>query len=59
MTTVELETTQGLQAAPPRELWCRECGYGVVVRSEPPACPMCRATSWGERPVSTLPEPSP
>jgi hypothetical protein len=28
------------------ELVCAECGYGIVVTSVPPACPMCRATSW-------------
>jgi rubrerythrin len=33
-----------------RELWCKRCGYGVVVRREPPECPMCRETSWRERP---------
>jgi hypothetical protein len=32
-----------------RELWCRECGYGAIVRGDPPACPMCHATSWVER----------
>lgn len=36
-----------------RELWCAGCGYGVVVRREPPACPMCRRTSWREGPRST------
>lgn len=36
-----------------RELWCAGCGYGVVVRREPPACPMCRETSWSERPRVT------
>ncbi len=36
-----------------RELWCAGCGYGVVVRREPPACPMCRETSWRERPRSS------
>lgn len=35
-----------------RELWCTRCGYGVVVRREPSACPMCRETSWRERPPS-------
>jgi len=50
-TKLALETTRRRPAARlPRELWCNECGYGVVVRSEPPACPMCRATSWAERP---------
>jgi rubrerythrin len=34
-----------------RELWCKGCGYGIVVRREPPVCPMCRGTSWRERPL--------
>jgi rubrerythrin len=34
------------------ELFCGECGYGIVVRREPPACPMCRSASWSERPAS-------
>jgi rubrerythrin len=29
-----------------RELFCRRCGYGVVVRREPPDCPMCRSSAW-------------
>lgn len=29
-----------------RELACGRCGYGIVVASEPPACPMCRSTAW-------------
>jgi rubrerythrin len=33
-----------------RELFCAACGYGIVVRREPPACPMCRANDWLERP---------
>jgi hypothetical protein len=33
-----------------RELFCGECGYGVVVRRDPPECPMCRAKAWGDRP---------
>jgi rubrerythrin len=33
-----------------RELWCAGCGYGVVVRREPPECPMCRQVNWRERP---------
>ncbi|HET8527487.1 MAG TPA: hypothetical protein VFL60_01145 [Gaiellaceae bacterium] len=37
---------------PPRELRCGSCGYGVVVRRDPPACPMCRESSWRERPTS-------
>ena len=27
-------------------LICSNCGYGVSVRREPPACPMCQASSW-------------
>ncbi|MGN6796576.1 MAG: hypothetical protein ACTHKS_00340 [Gaiellaceae bacterium] len=38
-----------------RELWCDYCGYGVVVRHEVPACPMCRREKWRERrPVAGL-----
>jgi rubrerythrin len=33
-----------------RELFCGECGYGIVVRRYPPQCPMCRKTSWSARP---------
>lgn len=28
------------------ELRCGECGYGIMVSVEPPACPMCRAFAW-------------
>ena len=27
-------------------LICSNCGYGISVRREPPACPMCQASSW-------------
>ena len=27
-------------------LICSSCGYGISVRREPPACPMCQAFSW-------------
>jgi rubrerythrin len=37
---------------PVREWWCGRCGYGVVVRREPPECPMCREVNWRERPLS-------
>ena len=33
-----------------RELFCSECGYGIVVRRDPPDCPMCRVSEWRERP---------
>ena len=49
MSASELESQTPLQPYV-RELWCGGCGYGVVVRREPPECPMCRATSWRERP---------
>jgi rubrerythrin len=32
-----------------RELWCGGCGYGIVIRRDPPECPICRQTSWRER----------
>lgn len=28
------------------ELQCRMCGYGAVVRGDPPDCPMCHANDW-------------
>jgi hypothetical protein len=34
-----------------REFYCAKCGYGVVVRREPPECPMCRARDWREPPT--------
>jgi hypothetical protein len=30
------------------EFRCAECGYGVIVRSVLPACPMCRGLVWEE-----------
>ena len=30
------------------EFRCAECGYGVIVRSLLPACPMCRGVVWEE-----------
>jgi len=33
-----------------QELRCRSCGYGIVVRNEPPCCPMCGGGVW-ERPA--------
>jgi rubrerythrin len=30
------------------EFRCAECGYGVIVRSMLPACPMCRGLVWEE-----------
>jgi len=51
MSAVALKTPETAMPCV-RELWCGRCGYGVVVRREPPACPMCRETSWRERPLS-------
>jgi rubrerythrin len=30
------------------EFRCAECGYGVIVRTALPACPMCRGAVWEE-----------
>jgi hypothetical protein len=30
------------------EFRCAECGYGVIVRSLLPTCPMCRGLVWEE-----------
>ena len=27
-------------------LVCANCGYGISVRREPPACPMCQTSRW-------------
>jgi rubrerythrin len=32
------------------EFRCAECGYGVMVKTVLPACPMCRGVAW-EAPV--------
>jgi hypothetical protein len=41
----------------PQQYCCGTCGYGIVVRTLPAACPMCRGTMWetGRR----LPAPAP
>jgi hypothetical protein len=31
------------------EFRCADCGYGVVVSTVLPACPMCRGTVWERR----------
>jgi rubrerythrin len=48
MSATEFEIRASVER-PVRELWCEGCGYGVVVRRDPPDCPMCRQTSWLER----------
>jgi rubrerythrin len=37
------------------EYHCSECGYGVVVQSNLPRCPMCSGTSWEPRPQGPAP----
>jgi rubrerythrin len=44
-TTTETSAPSGA-----REFFCGECGYGIVVRRDPPECPMCRGSSWRARP---------
>jgi rubrerythrin len=36
------------------EFRCSECGYGVIVRSVLPACPMCRGLVWQDRAASSF-----
>jgi rubrerythrin len=50
MSTTEMERQERLRQSE-RELWCGGCGYGVVVRGEPPECPICRERSWRGRPM--------
>ena len=52
MSATEMEDRERLQLSV-RELWCQGCGYGVVIRRDPPECPICRQTSWQERPLLT------
>jgi rubrerythrin len=37
------------------EFRCAECGYGAVVRTVLPVCPMCRGLSWEEPAGSPFP----
>jgi hypothetical protein len=34
------------------EFHCSDCGYGVTVHAQLPACPMCASTSWEQAPWS-------
>jgi hypothetical protein len=34
------------------DLRCRDCGYGIVVAGEPPACPLCRSYDWEPIPTT-------
>ena len=51
-TVVARENAEPVFHAAGRELSgefrCADCGYGVVVRSLLPACPMCRGLVWEE-----------
>lgn len=39
-----------MSVSAPSELRCAGCGYGIVVRDEPPArCPMCGESRWRGR----------
>jgi rubrerythrin len=51
MSTTTLEKTARDFFDEVRELFCRACGYGIVVRRDPPNCPMCRGTEWQEQPT--------
>ena len=35
-----------VDAPPPREYRCGRCGYGAVLRSTRPSCPMCGGRQW-------------
>jgi rubrerythrin len=37
------------------EFRCAECGYGVIVRTVLPQCPMCRGLLWQPDSRFTLP----
>jgi rubrerythrin len=50
MSTTTLEKTARDFFDDVRELFCSECGYGIVVRRDPPDCPMCRSSEWQEQP---------
>ena len=54
--TAILEEPELLEFVPleRRELTCGGCGYGALVRDEPPACPMCHASIWLERDADTF-----
>lgn len=39
------------------EFRCAECGYGVIVRTELPQCPMCRGRAWQRVPGGELVHP--
>jgi rubrerythrin len=50
MSTTTLERTDREFFDDVRELFCSECGYGIVVRRDPPDCPICRASDWRDQP---------
>ena len=52
MSATVLENRETLEPSV-RELRCGGCGYGVFIRRDPPECPICRQTSWLQRPPPT------
>jgi len=50
MSTATLEKTARDFFGDARTLFCQECGYGIVVRRDPPECPMCRSNEWSSEP---------
>jgi rubrerythrin len=40
------EAADVVDVPPPREYRCGCCGYGAVLRSTRPSCPMCGGTEW-------------
>jgi hypothetical protein len=50
MSTATLDKTDRVFFEDVRELFCSERGYGVVIRRDPPECPMCRSHEWQTQP---------
>jgi hypothetical protein len=47
VTTAQLSVGGAyLTTRDPHDYCCAGCGYGIVVRSLPHECPMCRGTDW-------------
>jgi rubrerythrin len=51
-TATPVDQNQQNEFEDARQLFCVECGYGIVMRRDPPECPMCRSVTWGQRPGS-------
>jgi hypothetical protein len=41
--------TDSRLAANLSDVRCATCGYGITVRADLPACPMCQTTDWRTR----------